>query len=552
MPIIDANCSPHARFLMCASLFPLCSPDVPLPVAACRSLCETVKIDCFTDSTLELLWPKFIDCSAMPQPEKQELCMQIPQDEMKIRSTAPPSAATITVAAVTSTAASVFSKNFYWPWISSSPPVNNGKSTAIVRPSSAINIESFLCPTNFTAVLSTDNRKMCKPICGTDAMYTQTQKNIAELWILALSAICFILTLFSLVTFWAEPMRFGYPERPVLYLALCYNLLSVCYLERVIFHTPTKDTRTITSSFDIQQETIDDDSSLCNSAISLSPCLASYVITSYLTLCASMWWLIFSFCWYLSTEKQWSSEALEKKVGFFHIIAWVPTLIPPIIALFCGAVSQEELTGMCASNNFIEIPTIVLLVAGAIFTILASKSLKGLSETVAENLFNKRLSQVRTRILIFSCVFFVPAFFAVLLSFFKEIDSLVPNCGNGGNMQCVHNQMYSSIPTLLRLFLVLAGGSLAGMWVWSKKTCDSYRSRINTSPVVASVPQTSVIKYRNSSRGMAYSNRNSNYVLVGKKAIPKHHIQQGPLYAGINFHNVPVVSSNNNIVEGVL
>lgn len=526
LPIIDANCSPHARFLICSSLFPLCSPDVSLPVAACRSLCEIVKIDCFTDSTLELLWPKFIDCSTMLQPEKQELCMQIPQDEMKVRTTA--------AVTIKPTTAPVFPKSF-WPWLSSAP-VSIGKSTAIHPP---ISIGSFFCPTNFTAVIP-DTKNMCKPKCGTDAMYTQKQKNIAELWILALSAICFILTLFSLVTFWAEPMRFGYPERPVLYLALCYNLLSVCYLERVIFHTPAKE-RTVTTTYEIQQQSDDDSINLmCNNAISLSPCFASYIITSYLTLSASMWWLIFSICWYLSTEKQWSSEALEKKAGFFHIIAWIPTLAPPIIALFCGAVTQQELTGMCASIGYIEIPTLVLLVSGAIFTILASKSLKGLSKTVAENMFNKRLSQVRIRILMFSCVFFVPAFFAVLLSFFEEIDGLVPYCN--GNILCVHNKMYSSIPTLLRLFLVLAGGSLAGMWVWSKKTCDSYRNRIITSP--ASNPSSTVIKYGNG--GITYGNGNSNYVLVAKKNVPKH---IGPLYAGINFHNVPV--STNNIAEGV-
>lgn len=44
--------------------------------------------------------------------------------------------------------------------------------------------------------------------------------------------LCFLSTLFTLLTFWVEPSRFRYPERPIVFLALCYNLLSVAYIVR--------------------------------------------------------------------------------------------------------------------------------------------------------------------------------------------------------------------------------------------------------------------------------------------------------------------------------
>jgi len=44
--------------------------------------------------------------------------------------------------------------------------------------------------------------------------------------------LCFLSTLFTLLTFWVEPSRFRYPERPIVFLALCYNLLSVAYIIR--------------------------------------------------------------------------------------------------------------------------------------------------------------------------------------------------------------------------------------------------------------------------------------------------------------------------------
>ncbi|KAJ6637279.1 Frizzled-3, partial [Pseudolycoriella hygida] len=468
LPIMDSDCSRQARFLLCASMFPLCSPDVSRPVAACKSLCETVKSECSQDS-VAILWPKFIDCDALPQPERQELCMEVPQDELKFGRTKGHAAT--------------------WPWL---------KNSNIIRPMSTI-----ICPANFTAV-----NDECAPQCGSDARFTAEQKKIVETWTLALSAICFILTLFSLVTFWAEPMRFGYPERPVLFLALCYNLLSVCYLERVIFHNPLREGRS-------------DDACVC-CGLSTTSCLASYISTSYLTLSAATWWLIFSLCWYLSSSKQWSSEALEKKSGLFHVMAWVLPLAPPIAALLWGAVKQQELTGMCSSFGFVKIPTLFLLVVGAIFTILASRSLKGLSVTVNDDSFNRRLTQVRTRILVFSCVFFVPAFLAVVLGFFELHYETVPSCVFGE--PCLSPKKYSSIPTLMRLFFILAGGSMGGMWVWSKKTCDSYRSRISSTPSTSSSAATKSGQF------------------ITKKT--KH---SGPLYAGINFHNVPIYNPSQGV-----
>lgn len=383
-----------------------------------------------------------------------------------------------------------------WPWL-------QWKNANVVQPMNPV-----ICPVNFTAVSAVS----CGPICGSDAMFTAEQKRISDTWTLALSAICFILTLFSLVTFWAEPMRFGFPERPVLFLALCYNLLSVAYLERVIFHNPLKD-------------------ELGPACGTSSACLASFILTSYLTLSAAIWWLIFAVCWYLSTEKQWSSEALEKKSGLIHVLAWVPPIIPPIAAFLWDTVRPHELTGMCSSYGFVEVPAIVLLLVGAVFTVLAARSLQGLKDTVTgDDSFHKRLAQIRMRIVVFSCVFFAPALLAVILGFFENAYVVIPACVFGD--PCVAAKSYSSIPTLLRLFFTLAGGSLAGMWVWSKKTCESYRSRMTPGVGCAG------------GGGPGYLVVNSGGVATKASAamLQKKFKQStpGPLYAGINFHNVPV------------
>lgn len=67
-PILET--STEARFLLCATIFPLCSPDVSRSVPPCRDLCQTVKVT--YPSQLA-----FLDCNILPQPDKLELCMQV-------------------------------------------------------------------------------------------------------------------------------------------------------------------------------------------------------------------------------------------------------------------------------------------------------------------------------------------------------------------------------------------------------------------------------------------------------------------------------------------
>lgn len=534
LPILDSACSQKARFLICASIFPLCSPDVPRPVAACKSLCESVKADCSADPVLAAIWPKFIDCTVLPEPNNQELCMEVPQDELKFQTNH-------TVMAKNSSSASILHQTLLlrpphvarnsggggsgpaWPW-------RSWTDRNVQRPPL---ISHTICPNNYTAI-----EGRCGPQCGRDAMFTDEQKKIADTCTLALSAICFILTLFTLVTFWAEPLRFGYPERPVLFMALCYNLLSVSYLERVIFHNPNASAAAAAAGSQLQA---------CGTT---PPCLASFIITSYLTLAAGSWWLIFSMCWYLSTVKQWSSEALDKRASLFHLIAWLPPIMPSVAAVLWGTVQPHELTGMCSAYGFVEVAGLVLLCVGASFALLAVRSLRSICHTVNDSSFHRRLAQVRMRILIFGCVFFTPSVVAVVLGFWEDIYATVPACVFGD--PCVAPKNYSTIPTLLRLFFSLTGGSLAGIWVWSKKTCESYRSRIGVtgaggvgggggggggSGIVGGIAGVNGISTKAAS--------SAAHVLMQKKAK-----SIGPLYAGINFQNVPIYSYNNNTTTG--
>lgn len=247
------------------------------------------------------------------------------------------------------------------------------------------------CPQNFTL----NEQGNCVYKCGADAFFTSYQKKIVETCILVFAVLCFIFTLFSLITFWTESTRFKFPERPVLFLTLCYNLLSICYLLKIFYqkstNVPESDEMHDFNGLSTSIKATEIGANQCSIN---SQCLAYFIIINYLIISASFWWLIFALCWWLSTAKQWSPEALERKSGLFHVLAWLLPLASPIAALLFGAIKKTELTGMCTAVGFTEIPSLILLILGAIFIILSARSLRSLRSSWKNN----KLSQVMSRI----------------------------------------------------------------------------------------------------------------------------------------------------------
>ncbi|TMW41978.1 hypothetical protein DOY81_012941 [Sarcophaga bullata] len=93
---------------------------------------------------------------------------------------------------------------------------------------------------------------------------------------------------------------------------------------------------------------------------------------------------------------------------------------------------------------------------------------------------------------------------------------------------CASPNQMAAWPTLIRLFFQLCGGTLTGMWVWSRKTCESYRSRLVPTPTSSM----------------------TNTTTKSSHSLPKKHLHTSgkstigaPLYSGINFHNVPVYTT---------
>lgn len=286
MPLVHYNCSKHLRLFLCAVFAPVCSEHVAIP--ACKSLCLSVRRDCEPALTsLALPWPHLLDCNRFLD-RGNTLCVQPPDETLD--NTSSPTLPTV---------------QQQWPVMYERPPQISIRLQQ--------QQQHYQCPPHFVQI-SEMEMISCAPRCGTDAYYRAEDKKFAERWMTGWAWLCFLSTLFTLLTFWVEPSRFRYPERPIVFLALCYNLLSMAYIVRAVVGA---DNLSCVSQ-------IDGPSYIpVRDALKSIPCTIWWLVRYYLGLASNMWWAVLCGCWLLSARNEWSSEALYDIAPYLHTAAWI-------------------------------------------------------------------------------------------------------------------------------------------------------------------------------------------------------------------------------------
>ncbi|XP_066603096.1 frizzled-9-like isoform X2 [Prorops nasuta] len=462
MPLVHYNCSKHLRLFLCSVFAPVCSEHVAMQIPACKSLCLSVRKDCEPALTsLTLPWPHLLDCDRFLD-RGNTLCVQPPDETLPDVPAVPPLQQT-------------------WPTQEQSQSISSQTK------------EHHQCPPHFVQIPNMAT-VTCAPRCGTDAYYRAEDKRFAERWMTGWAWLCFLSTLFTLLTFWVEPSRFRYPERPIVFLALCYNLLSVTYIVRGAAGP---------ENLGCASQTDGPSYVPVHDGLRSIPCTIWWLTRHYLGLCSSTWWAVLCGCWLLSARNEWSSEALHNIAPYLHATAWGLPILITGGSLISRNIVADELTGLCQISDesalWLEVlPHATLLLLGCIFGSFAGAALVRVRRAVrSAGRSATKLERLMTRLGIFALLYALPALGGLACVIHESSVrprwrtlALLAALDCRASQNCVPGPVYRAAGlevALLRLFLSLVVGVTSGMWVWSGKTCRAW-SKLLSAPSKPSRP----------------------------------------------------------------
>ncbi|CAG2163508.1 unnamed protein product [Oppiella nova] len=530
IPLVEIGCSKNLKFFLCSLYAPMCTEQIDIPIPSCQSICEEVKSRCLPVlRQFNFNWPHMLNCSRLPVP-KDGLCMEVPNiTDSKAHkhhgssSFLSPSPASSLPSKHTDIKGNTEreSKDILnsiekmYPFLF---PQRRDDMTAqsSYNPSAkpSIHLDAF----EMSYHLNTDNsygggngkpsksgskcfsdfvyipiagqnfnqsQAVCAPKCGKDILFTRNDKNFVEIWMCIWASICFMSTLFTVLTFWIDCQRFRYPEKPIIFLSMCFCISSVAYLIR-IYAGPefVSCDRSDSGEDHITLEGLDN-----------SGCIIVFLLLYYFGMAATMWWVCLTITWYLASVKKWAHEAIEAKASIFHLMSWATPAILTIIVLTLRHVDGDELTGLCYVGHhspnallyFVIIPLSVFSTIAVLVLIIGFISLaRNRSDIRFDGHHNtNKLDRLMMRIGVFTTIYTLPALCVICCHIYEYMKSREWLEAALDRSRVCHDtndvnacRLADSIPHkevfVLKIFMSLVLGISTGIWVWSNKTWSSW------------------------------------------------------------------------------
>ena len=233
------------------------------------------------------------------------------------------------------------------------------------------------------------------------------------------------------------------------------------------------------------------------------PCLFVFGLLYYSMMAAFLWWLVLTLSWFLASALKWSNEAVGNVAPFFHVVSWVLPLLMLVCLVAGRVVSADELTGVCfivrddqmpsfyALLIGVILPLIIFLIIGMFFLTVGLISVCRIHSFLRHKGQEKEtvvLEKLIIRVGIFVSIYIFPA--AVVIGcFFYELDQRPK--WNAIEEGCSGNKCNSANSTVfvVRVFMFLIIGILTGVWIWSKKTLDSWKDLASSIRSCCLLPQ---------------------------------------------------------------
>uniref|UniRef100_A0A8C9USR2 Frizzled class receptor 9 n=1 Tax=Spermophilus dauricus TaxID=99837 RepID=A0A8C9USR2_SPEDA len=310
-----------------------------------------------------------------------------------------------------------------------------------------------------------EKSRSCAPRCGpgVEVFWSRRDKDFALVWMAVWSALCFFSTAFTVLTFLLEPHRFQYPERPIIFLSMCYNVYSLAFLIRTVAGAQSVSCDQEAGALYVIQEGLEN-----------TGCTLVFLLLYYFGMASSLWWVVLTLTWFLAAGKKWGHEAIEAHGSYFHMAAWGLPALKTIIVLTLRKVAGDELTGLCyvasmdaaALTGFVLVPLSCYLVLGTSFLLtgfVALFHIRKIMKTGGTN--TEKLEKLMVKIGVFSILYTVPATCVIVCYVYERL-----------NLDFWRGSVPTVAVFMLKIFMSLVVGITSGVWVWSSKTFQTWQS----------------------------------------------------------------------------
>lgn len=352
------------------------------------------------------------------------------------------------------------------------------------RPAAA----SPVCPQRFVYVAAIDGtgNDSCAPRCDVDVYFRREDKQFASVWMLVWAGCCMASTIVMVLTFLIDTSRFGYPERPIIFIAMCYSMYSLAYLLGAVLGRPAVACTATPSG----------EQFLIQRGVQSTWCIVSFLLLYFFGMAGAIWWVVLAVTWFLAAAKKWSREAITSLGSYFHLAAWAIPAVKTIVVLVMRRVDGDELTGLCYVGNhdpaalvgFVLVPLLAYLLIGTVFIGAGFAAMCRIRNGLRGDRRDiHKLEKLMAKIGVFSVLYTVPATcvlgctgYALLHQREWREVARASRCHVTGAGMAACAPLERSVPAvevfMLRVFMSLVVGVTSGTWIWSSKTLASWRS----------------------------------------------------------------------------
>ncbi|XP_053722541.1 frizzled-3-like isoform X3 [Synchiropus splendidus] len=438
-PMVNLGCSGDLRMFLCALYAPVCAEYGRL-APPCRSLCAGARDQCRQlMRVFGLTWPDDMDCSRFPDCDQP---YPRPQDLL----------------------------------VTSDPA--DRSSTTVQRDL------GFWCPRELKVAPELGYTFMGREDCSAPCpsmFFSRREVALMRYAIGAASLVCLSATLFTFLTFLLDRTRFRYPERPIIFWAVCHAMVALVFFLGFLLEDTVACNALSPPHF--RAATITQGSH--NKA-----CTLSFMVLYFFTMAGSVWWVILTVTWFLAAVPKWGSEAIEKKALLFHAAAWGGPGALTVALLALDKVEGDGISGVCfvglydleALRWFVLAPLCLNVAVGVGLLLLGIVALNRVRMQIPLEKENQsKLVKFMIRMGVFSALYLLPLLAVVGSHLYEHTNRRAwqttwvrDNCRRY-HIPCPFQADAGSRPALavflLKYLMTLVVGVPSVFWVGSRKTC---------------------------------------------------------------------------------